>query len=251
MQNFPSEAASKPAFDLHFGHLGVIALAGLVLVGLTFMKAGFRLPLLSQTSSQKQLTYDAVKSQVLAENSLQNSNQSQDQNGASEQQLAIIDPSRQEAQVLGASIGLNGEFPAAEEMFTPQVLSVIKIKLLPDTNAEALKKYSSQVALVESYNQVADMIGKLNGDDKETLLQAAKDSKIVVANLALIQVPKDLAEYHKLKMMYYTTLGQMAEIFAGTRDNAELTNTSAIFFGLTQRMENIKSDIQNKYSVGI
>lgn len=232
---------------LHFGHLGIIAACAVILLALTVMKGGFRFSLKSSSASQPGLTYEEAKKMAVAQ--MGGEPESTYDPDIAQQQLAMIDPSLADGQVLGASTGLEGMMPAAETVFTDSILNQIKIREMNESGVEAVKKYADQLTAAESQFDILTLLGFLAGQDAKSLETVPAKTKEIILALAAVEVPKELAEYHRLKMIYFTTMGNVALNLAGKTGDADLDNSTTLFFSLTERLQNIQAEIYNKYSV--
>lgn len=236
-----------PKEHFHFGHLGAIALCAALLLGMTFMKNGFHLNFNSaQNQSQRKIvTYEEAVTKVAANYPQASEAESA---GQMEEQLALIDPSRETGSVLGASTG-DELFPPAEEIFTQEALGKIKIKINPVSNKETLLKYAQQIASIEAYYNFAGMLSALNSEDKTQLATVPEAAKKLNSLMIQIEAPSEAEEYHKLKMIYYVILADIANNFAGKAASADLQSSSAGMFSIMDKLDRIKAEIQNKYQV--
>ncbi len=232
--------------SLHLGHLGLILFCALLLTGITFMKGGFKLSFNKNTDTQiTKYTLEQARQEVAGENgSVVNGDDTLSQ-------LALIDPDLGQGSVLGASTEDLGMFPPAEEIFTSETLSVIKVKLLPDTNIESVKRYAQDIISVESQGGVLELISSINSSDPRILQSAPEKAAQIVAMLAQVKVPGELEEYHKLKMIYYIALGDVAANLDGTSENGAFDAAATGLFSLIDKLERIKLDVANKYGVEI
>src|SRR5262245_37453291 len=104
-------------------HAQLIGIAVVVFAVLIFTQTGLSLKgmFASADSDKPKLTYEQVRSQVLAENG--NSSSLNEMNADNARQLAMLDLS-DDGEVLGA----NSDYPSAEEIFTPEVMNEVTIK---------------------------------------------------------------------------------------------------------------------------
>jgi len=232
---------------LHFGHLGLILLCAGLLVGITFMKGGFKLSLGGEAKGAAQkYTLEQARRDVALElgeggESLNNSNTAN--------QLALLDLDLAQGSVLGASTEGDGVFPAAEEIFTPQVLDVIKLNIINENSKESIIKYARDSMLAESESGAFNLLASLNSTDSEVLLDTSSEAKKIVSSLAKIQVPGELEEYHKLKMIYYITLGDLGGGLGGASAGVDFDSAAVGFFSLADKLGKIETEIFNKYEV--
>ncbi|MDE2311538.1 MAG: hypothetical protein KGJ93_00405 [Patescibacteria group bacterium] len=231
----------------NFGHFGAVALCAVALLFTTWLKNGFSLSdRTSATAPGPVLTYEQARAEVAAD---QNSNQAQSPGNSKQtaEDLATLDPNSYGGSVLGTSTDAE-MFPPADQMLTPAMLDQIKINTIDATGSTTISQYSRDLTYVESQSNTLGLVADLNSGDAATLKKVEDNAKNVVANLAKIPVPKELAEYHKIKMMYFTTLGFMARGFAGDQ-SVGMDNLSTIMFSLSEKLDQTESDIYNKYGV--
>ena len=236
-----------PKEHFHMGHIGIIALVAAALVGLSMIKSGPEL-FSKNDPPPYTFTYDEVKNQVVAENASQPTTT----NDQTDQQLAMIDPNYNSGQVLGTSTdstGLDSVIPKAEDMLTPQVLNMIQVKTSDKSDKDSIQTYADQVTYVESHFNSLGILTDLNGTDPSQLKEAKDNATKIVQGLSLIVVPKPLEDYQKVKMMYYTTLGNMADVFAGTNTKYSVDDVASILLSLTDKLDRSATDVFNTYGV--
>lgn len=230
-------------------HIATVALCAFALAGIAFMKSGFHFSFaMKQQVAEKQFTYEMALAQVQSETGVDVSpTQNQDR-----EQLAMLDSNYSEGSVLGASTGtLDSVIPDAALTLTPEVLAPIKIKLLSYTDKSSLEKYVEDVRTVEIQDGADVILANTNTDDKNILQENAKQVLPLVQDLLLVEVPKDLEEYHKLKMIYYLQLSNLSEGYAGVKNAPDPKETGMQIFSLMERLTKIQSDIETKYGVKI
>lgn len=229
------------------GHIATIAVCALALAGIGFMKNGFNFSLSKASSGEiKPYTYEMALAEVESQGS-SSGEHSADEN---RNQLAMLDSNFSEGSVLGASTGtLDSVIPDAQDTLTPEVLAPIKINLLPNTTTESLKQYVEDVRAVELQDEADVILSNLNSDDKKLLEETAKKVIPLVQDLLLVPVPKALEEYHKIKMIYYLQLSNLAEGYAGVVNAPDPKETGMQVFSVTERLSKIQSEISDKYGV--
>jgi hypothetical protein len=240
---------------LSFGHLGIVVLCAIVLIFTGWMKDGFNFEL-GRKASRDKYTYAQAEADALSQlASVDNPANSVDasQRAGGDAKIAMIDPLSDKAQVLGTSTGtLLSVLPKPEDILSPEVQSKIKINLLDESDAsssEAIVQYKRDVAGVESADSVEQILADVNNTDPKILLEGSKMIEPLVTDLVQVRVPKELAEYHKLKIFYYLEMSELADGYAGVKGVADPKDTGLNIFSLTNRLEQIQADIQNKYGV--
>jgi hypothetical protein len=231
---------------IHFGHLGAIALCAVFLVSITFMKNGFSLnsqPLVQE--QPKVLTYEEARQQVLAERGSGGDLKNID-NSTDEAQYALINPSA--GQVAGASTDL--DFPTAEQIFTPQVLGALDLNIQSQAlTQESLQSYAYAMAGLEAENNTLELLSALSSENKPALEEASFRANKIFDEMQYIPVPKGIEEYHKYKMFFYQTLGQLADVMSGKTSEDNLQQVSVQLFSLISKLDGMKADLSAKYGV--
>lgn len=229
------------------GHIATVAVCALVLVGIGFMKNGFNFSLTKASSAEvKPYTYEMALAEVQA-GSVDGQGTTEEEN---RNQLAMLDSNFSEGSVLGASTGtLESVIPDAEETLTAEVLAPIKINVLSYTSEESLKQYAEDVRAIEIQDEADMILASLNSDDKMLLQDTAKKVIPLVEDLLLVPVPKALEEYHKIKMIYYLQLSNLAEGYAGVANAPDPKETGMQVFSVMERLSKIQSEILATYGV--
>lgn len=236
----------------HFGHLGIILACAVLLVGVSFFKNGFNFKSAQKAradGNQQILTYDQAKAQVDATTGLEEKAAEQQLDQDVQSKVALLDPGQGNGQVLGTSTDLSGMFPKAQDVFTPDVLSVIKIKQTNDDTKEAMQKYAEQVLNIESRLNSFQLLADLNSSDTKILSQINNKAKLVIQNLGQLSAPPGAGEFHRMKILYYTTLGNIGANLAGEKGVTDMDNGITLLFSVTERLEDLKQQIFANYQV--
>ena len=233
------ESYKDPKHHVHFGHIGIIALTAFMLFAVVFMKNGFHVLANDNASNVVQVSYSDVKNKVDADVNRNFRTGTENSNA----QLAMLDPTLNKGAVLGAS--------TEDVVISDEALTKIKLKISNQAGSSAIKKYADNVLYVETANGATDLIMGLNSTDKNTLLSLPAQSKKLVGSLAQIEVPKELEQYHKFKMIYYITLGEIAKGFSEPSPTENLQVASQAMFSLLEKIDTIKASIFSKYEVEI
>jgi hypothetical protein len=248
--------ASVKQQHFHAGHIGAVALGAAVLIFMTWMKSGFDLHLKNHDATGPLLTYEQARAEVLAENGITNAATYASANASSTEQLAMLDPSLGMGSVLGASTGtpistdtLASEIPAAEQLLTPQILNGIPVKVLATTSQESVIQYQSDVDAVEAADNVATVMANLTSQDAKALNDTAHSIEVLLQDLLQVDVPQDLVKYHRVKLLYYNELRQLAQAYAGDQGARDSQDLGLEILSLTDYLNNLKQDIFNKYGV--
>lgn len=240
------------------GHFGLIALCLALLLTFSVVKGNLSWSSLVNVVHSIQaaapephvMTYDEA-AQVAANQAPAASatDDSQALQQAQQQQLAQVDPSLGDSgQVLGAS---TDALPSIDQMFTEQKLSAIQLSLIQNATPTQRQQYATQVKFVESYYGTGTLLSALTTQDKDQLTQAEQGYANIITELGQIKVPTEFEQYHKLKMIYYSTLMAMANSMAGNDPNADMSTAGTIFFGLNDKLNTMAADLSSRYGVSL
>jgi Ca2+/Na+ antiporter len=243
-------SVNKTPSQIHLGHISVIAMCAFALIFFTYLKSGFKLNLFtaSKNESVKVLTYEeALK---LAQAEIEGSaSGSEVDNLKNTNQIAMLDPLSKEGQVLGVSTDDESIFPSADEFLTPEILNEIKLTFLPVSDTETVAQYKRDLHTIESNNSAEEILAALSNDDKTALKNVEPKVKQLVVELYAMPVPKAVELYHKIKMIYYLNLSQLALGYSGDTTVADPKDVSIEIFALIEKMKRLTQDIQNKYGI--
>lgn len=230
------------------GHAHLLLVAVAIFAVLTVAKSDISIKALFVNADEetKMLTYDEVRNKVAAEYGSMSATPADEE---AERQLALLDRSLDQGQVLGEQIGI-GSIPRAEQIFSRDQLDQIVVQT-KSTSKESVQKYTEEVLRVESKYGAVALVANLNSNDPAVLNQTKDQAKVIIQNLKGLTVPSELADYHRYKMIYYQTLSNMADAFATNDLNSDFQNTSKIMFGIMEKIEQTNSQIQTKYQVNL
>lgn len=227
-------------------HLQILVVAFLLIGSLTLAKTGINFKSFFVNADEtKQLTYEEVRNKIYTENPLPTLEDSISAEDSA--QLALLDRSLDQGEVLGDSIGI-GTIPPADQIFNREQLDAIKINTQP-TNVDTIQKYKIDLLGVESQDEAIVLIGSLNSNDPAVLEKAKEQATTVMQKLFNVVVPDELADFHRYKLIYYQTLSGMVDGFASNSKDSNFENSSKIFFSVTNKIEQTKAEIQTKYNI--
>jgi len=228
-------------------HIAMVAVCALSLAGIGFMKNGFNFSLTNSSRNEmKPFTYEMALAEVQG-TIPDGQGTTEDEN---RNQLAMLDSNFSEGSVLGSSTGtLDSIIPDAKDMLTPEILAPIKINLLSYTSDVSLNQYVEAVRFIELQDEADIILANLNTDDKTVLKETSKKVIPLVQDLLLVPVPKALEEYHKIKMIYYLQLSNLAEGYAGVPNAPDPKETGMQIFSVMERLSQIQSEILATYGV--
>ena len=191
------------------------------------------------------LTYEDVRSEVVAEYG----GVSSEADAEAEKQLALLDRSLDNGQVLGDMVGI-GTIPNIDKIFARDQLDMIPVTTIATTQ-QSVQIYSERVIGVEAEHGAVALMANLNSSDQAVLTQTKDQVVVVISNLKGLSVPAELADFHRYKMIYYQTLASMADAFANNTLDANFQNTSKILFSVMEKIESTKTEMQTKYQVSL
>lgn len=233
----------------HWGHFGAILMCAVFLIGVTFMRNGFRMFPVSASQGEQALTYEQIAQKVERENpelvALANQG-TVVENSATRDQLALIDPTQNTGSVLGAST--DETFPVMEYL-SADTLRKIKVKSLGYTNTQAVEKYEKMLTNIDANYDTLALLGNFSTGTDEALQQNSKITPFVIAELTAIPVPTDVEEYHRLKIIYHTVLQGLADMKLGNVPDEQFNDLSNMLLGVMERMTIIRESVQNKYQI--
>jgi hypothetical protein len=240
----------NPAAGLGFtaGHFGLIAGCITLILIFSFVKGDLtlaklkNLPVLQARSESQPLTYEQARAQAEAAYS---SNFTADD--LTEQQLAEIDPTLDAGQVLGAS---TEPIPSIEELFDQQTMDRIPVRVSTDNSSVALQRYAEKLRFLETYYGTPVLLEAVSTQDAELLKKAAPAYLSLVTELKAVDVPSVFVEFHKTKIIYYASLVELTQSMSSA-NGEDVGLSGALFFGLTDKLNSMQSELSNRYGVSL
>lgn len=234
--------------QIHGGHLALIALCAVLLVGVTFMKNGFTLHIKNTTAPVKRVTYEQVRNEVLASFPDAGSQLAQDDKKNLDE-LALLDPSFQEGQVLGTSTGTLDAIPQAEQVLTPEVLNMIPVYAQASTTEASVWEYINSVNEILANENALAAVGDLASQDIPTLKTIQPKLDKVIVQLLQLKVPTGLLTYHRAQVLYYAELVQLAQAYTGEKGARDPQDVGVEVLTLKEFLDKSLSEIQTHYGV--
>lgn len=253
MNNYQHQPLPVPADpeELHMGHFGAILFCALFLVSLAWMKSGFHFVLRPSVQTPvKMYTYDDAKAEVLAENGSSASDFAGSSNSDQSNQIAMLDPSMSVGAVLGASTGTaDSVIPPASQYLTPELLNSITIKEIATSSFDSVRQYKEDVDSVENDDGLAGIMVDLTSQDKTVMKNLSAKINKLMTDLLLVSVPTDLVKFHKVKLLYYSSLKGMADGYAGVQGAPDPQDMGIEVFSLEDYLNNMKSSLLTTYGL--
>jgi hypothetical protein len=240
LQKFLARAAT----EVHLSHLAVIGTFAFVLISVLAMRGEISLnPFRAQANKSDTLTYEEAKAQVAME--MGESSTSFD---AMSTQLAMVDPNAGDrGTVLGMTTGLNISDPI-EKVFPPELMNQLVLTTTKDNSPESYRLYSEKIVFIESENRMILSLLTINQDDPEKLLEARENTRKMIGMMKSVEVPTDLVEYHRLKMVYYATLGEIAQSLSGD-NQVDINQSAKNLMTIMDRLGAIKNEFYIKHKL--
>lgn len=234
----------------HFqwGHVGAIALCAIFLVSITVMKNGFSF---SENNSVKQYTLSDALSEVEKERGGSLSPENDNGYAEASAKLAEINPTDSSGQVLGASTDFEKEIQNASSLLTPGRLSQIRVSVTNNYDEGYIQRYTDYLNNIELEDGKDFIFANLNSTDVDSLNQATNLSAKIIADISSMTVPAPMEKFHKLKILYYTSLLTIMQIKAGNISTDELSNTATSLFGILDQLGSEQAALNTKYNINL
>ena len=247
MDNNQTLPEAKKLQVLHIGHFGVILFCALALVSLAWMKSGFNFVLRpGDQPAVPKYTYEQAQAEVLAENG--NSLPAADNPDAN--QLAMLDPSLSSGAVLGASTGTEDSvIPPAEQLITPEILNIIPVKEIATSSFDSVRQYKEDTDSIENDDNLAGIMVDLTSQDSTVMKNLGVKIDKLITDLLQVKVPTDLVRFHKVKLLYYSELKELADGYAGVEGAQNPQDVGMDIFSLNDYLSNMKSSLLTSYGL--
>ena len=227
-------------------HLALIAVCAFGIFGLTMLKNGFQLnPNVSKAKVQNQstaLTYEEAKAQVLEKHSNQANS-----SGYEENPLATLDPGSDEGYVLGANT--EDGIPQIEASLSKDKLSRVQVISIDVSGKIAMERYFDDVEFAEQSGESFAALSSLSSTDASELRNGSEKAMKVVSYLKGVRVPTEAVEFHRLKIIYYAMLSQLAQSLIDQNVNGNAEAQSSVFFTLVGKIESLEVALKDKYKI--
>lgn len=241
-----TEQKTKQHFNL--GHLKLIAGSVAVILLITWVKGGFSFEK-KQTAVTKNYTYEQAQSEAIAKESVSlNQTSSKAKN-----ELALLDPNFASGSVLGTSTGTEATMESVfSESATPipkEILDSIPVITNKENNQNGIIKYMQEYSETEYQNDAPGILIGLNSDSSVELQGVPQKVEDLLKALLQVEVPSELSDYHRLKMLYYVELRTTALIDLNIEKEQNAENVSQLIFSISQEIKKQQQNIYKKYVI--
>jgi hypothetical protein len=233
-------------FTSGHAHLLIVAVAifGVLMVAQSDISLG---TLFANADDEvKMISYDEARAEAIAERGGVATDPGAD--AEAEKQLALLDRSLENGQVLGEAVGI-GDIPSADTIFSQDALSKIPVKTIYNVLPDDPQRYAERLTYIESSNDVVTLLANINSGDQAVIQKSQDQATRIVQMMSAIYVPKDFVEYHRYKTMYYTSLINMADIWMKKRPETDLQTQSTLLFSVMGKVETLKAELESKYQI--
>ncbi len=160
---------------------------------------------------------------------------------------SLIDPSYGQGSVLGLSTDAQN---SVDQVIDEQSLQNIPVKKVANTEFN-IESYADQVQLLEAYYGDVLILSALSSQDPASANKAIPLVKGLISELKGVQVPEQLVRYHRLKLMHYAVVLNMAQNIAHNVSPQDKSAAGILFFEITNEMEMERASLiqSNNYSL--
>lgn len=228
--------------------LAILLVFGIVKGDVTLTKLSRLNFLQAQEQPSRVLTYEEVKAQVDAEMNAQVQTDLAAAQAAQEEQLAMVDPGRDIGQVLGAS---TDAIPAANELLTNENINKISVKTKAAGDPVSVRAYADQINFLENYYQTINILTVISNQEPSLANEAAQQATNMISELSGIEVPLPAANFHRTKILYYSTLASMARNISNPSSTEDAATAGVLFFGVMDRIQQQAAQLNAQYGVSL
>ncbi len=160
---------------------------------------------------------------------------------------SLLDPSYGQGSVLGLSTDSQNTI---NQVLDENSLQNIPVKKVAGTEFN-IESYIDQVQLLEAYYGDVLILSSLSSQNPDAASKAIPLVKGLIGELKGVAVPEPLVRYHRLKMMHYAVVLNMAQNIATNVSPQDKSAAGILFFEITNAMEVERASLIQKYSYGI
>lgn len=241
----------KKLKDLGFtiNHYGLIGVFLLVTIALTFSSEPLLLQNLTGLKFLHAQTADQVKSFTTDTSGVAPvSTEAIDKIIAEKNNLSsLIDPSFGQGSVLGLSTDAQN---SVDSMFDENSLKNINVNQVDDSEFN-ISNYVDQTQLLEAFYGDVVILSSISSQDPVVASKAIPLVKGLISELKSVKVPKVLVRYHRLKLMHYAVVLNMAQNIAQNVSPQDKSAAGILFFEITNEMESERTKLiqQNNFDL--
>jgi hypothetical protein len=202
----------------------------------------------SQASSPQGLTYEQALAQAQAELGASTTIASEEDDKKIAEQLAMLDPSFERGAVLGDSTEPS---LSMEELMTPENLDKIPVAATIKTDLTTVRDYADSLNLIENYFDTLTLLTAISSRDTELLRKATVAYQQMINELMQLPVPDRLLTFHKVNLLYYSSLLAMSESMSEDASQPETTAAGLLFFSLKEKVDLMRAEIEQAYQVNL
>lgn len=225
-------------------HYGLIAISLIIFLGLMFTTESLTLQNLTAFKFLK-ANNESVTEQTLPEVSVEEvATEAIDKLTAQKNELSsLLDPSFGQGSVLGENT--EGK-KALDATLSEQSLQAIPVMAVVDTENNIID-YVDQLQLLELYYGDLLILSSITTQDPAAAGKAIPLVKGLISELKSMKVPQSLVRYHRLKLMHYAVVMNMAQNIASNLSPEDKSAAGILFFEITNEMESEKAALIQKY----
>jgi hypothetical protein len=230
------------------GHVQLLTVAVAIFAVLIYAKSDINLTAMFASADEEvtMMTYEDALAEATAEQGFDYTNQ----NDGSEEQLALLDRGEVDGKVLGETIGI-GEIPDADEMMLPEISSQLKVNAIGIESAYYRSQYQEWMHNIERDGDITNILAALNSSDPTVLREAVSGWDWVIRKMADVEVPPSLEQYHKNKMIYYSVLKGLGEIYAGDKSESDMPLLAKAMLSFSQKVESMTASLNEQYQLNL
>jgi len=246
----------QSSFGFTAGHFMLIAACIVALLGFAFLRGDVtwakltsNLPLLHAASTQPLVTYDQALAQAKQQLGMDNALPAQSGVVANQQKsdVALLDASSTAGSVLGAS---TEPLPSVDELFTQEKLDAINVNSTPVTNQQTVQDYFNNITVVEINYNAPVLLSAFAAQNSDVLSKTHDAYLQMIADLRGIPVPAGLVTYHKMKLVYYSTLASLADsMSSGDSGRSDSILAGNLYFELSGKVDQMETQLKAQYGI--
>ncbi len=236
------------------GHYGMIAFTVAAVVMLSFIQGPLTLENLfkfqfTQADLEQDIEMSVQEAILKAESEVPGVSYESNEKVAEfkREQLSLLDPSFGEGSVLGLSTEAQASI---DHILSNETVNQIPINAVPDSE-KSLEEYVSKSKVIESYYGSLELLGILSTQDRAAVAKTLPYYQSIIGELQQLPVPQTLSRYHRVKLLYYTTIMTMASNVAGDANTEDRSAAGILFFEIGNELETLKLQLGQQLGVAL